>query len=45
MKNLPRDVKDNIKLLYNIANEFKPELIISDFEFYSNLLSKIISVL
>ncbi len=44
MKNLPRDVKDNIKLLYNIANEFKPELIISDFEFYSNILSKIIRV-
>ena len=44
MKNLPRDVKDNIKLLYNIANEFKPDIIISDFEFYSNILSKIIRV-
>lgn len=44
MKNLPRDVKDNIRLLYNVANEFKPDLIISDFEFYSNLLSKIIRV-
>jgi uncharacterized protein (TIGR00661 family) len=44
MKTLPRDVKDNIRLLYNIANEFKPDLIISDFEFYSNILSKIIRV-
>ena len=44
MKNLPRDVKDNIKLLYNIANEFKPDIIIFDFEFYSNILSKIIRV-
>ncbi len=44
MKNLPRDVKDNIKLLYNIANEFKPDIIISDFEFYSNIFSKIIRV-
>lgn len=44
MKTFPRDVMDNIKLLYNIANEFKPELIISDFEFYSNILSKIIRV-
>ncbi len=44
MKNLPRDVRDNIKLLYNIANEFKPDIIISDFEFYSNILSKIIRV-
>ena len=26
MKTLPRDVKDNIRLLYNIANEFKPDI-------------------
>jgi uncharacterized protein (TIGR00661 family) len=44
MKNLPRDVKGNIKLLYNTANDFKPDLVISDFEFYSNILSKIIRV-
>lgn len=44
MKNLPRDIKDNIRLLYNIANDFKPDIIISDFEFYSNILSKIIRV-
>jgi len=44
MKHLPRDVKDNIKLLYGIANKFKPDIIISDFEFYSNVLSKIIRV-
>ncbi len=44
MKYLPRDVKDNIRLLYGIANKFKPDLIISDFEFYSNVLSKIIRV-
>ena len=44
MKSLPRDVKDNIRLLYNISNEFKPNVIISDFEFYSNILSKIIRV-
>ena len=44
MKSLPRDVKDNISLLYNISNEFKPDIIISDFEFYSNILSKIIRV-
>jgi uncharacterized protein (TIGR00661 family) len=44
MKYLPRDVKDNISLLYGIANKFKPDLIISDFEFYSNILSKIIRV-
>jgi uncharacterized protein (TIGR00661 family) len=44
MKSLPRDVKDNISLLYNISNEFKPNIIISDFEFYSNILSKIIRV-
>lgn len=44
MKNLPRDIKDNIRLLYSIANDFKPDIIISDFEFYSNILSKIIRV-
>jgi len=44
IKSLPRDVKDNISLLYNISNEFKPNIIISDFEFYSNILSKIIRV-
>ncbi|MBM4240519.1 MAG: glycosyltransferase [Euryarchaeota archaeon] len=44
MRNLPRDLKDNLELLYKVAEEFKPNIIISDFEFYSNLLSKLMRI-
>lgn len=44
LKNLPKSLKNNMKILYNIARVFKPNIIISDFEAYSNLLSKILGI-
>lgn len=44
MKDLPRNLKRNMKILYSIARTFKPNIIISDFEAYSNLLSKILGI-
>lgn len=41
MRNLPKDFKKNIKLMYAISKEFKPNIIISDFEIYANILSKL----
>jgi len=42
MKDLPGDMKKSLRLMYSVAKAVKPEIIISDFEFYSNLLSKIL---
>lgn len=42
IKDLPQDLRYNLRLMYKVAKTFKPHLIISDFEFYSNLLSKIL---
>jgi uncharacterized protein (TIGR00661 family) len=44
IKDLPLDLGYNLRLMYNIAKASKPQLIISDFEFYSNLLSKILRI-
>lgn len=40
MKRLPGDLKHNLKLMNNVVKDFKPHVIVSDFEFYANLLSK-----
>ena len=44
IKNVPQDLGHNLYLMYNIAKAKKPDLIISDFEFYSNLLNKILRI-
>lgn len=44
IKDVPQDLGHNLRLMYNVAKEFKPDVIISDFEFYSNLLSKILRI-
>lgn len=44
MKDVPSDLKNNMNKMYKLAKKFKPDLIISDFEFYANLLSHIIHV-
>ncbi len=44
MKSLPRDLKGNLKLLYKIARDFKPHVIVSDFEFYASLLSNVLRI-
>jgi uncharacterized protein (TIGR00661 family) len=42
MKDLPGDLKNSLRLMYSVAKAVKPQIIISDFEFYSNLLSKVL---
>ena len=42
MKDLPGDLKNSLRLMYSVAKAVKPQIIISDFEFYANLLSKIL---
>lgn len=44
IKDLPLDLHKNITYMQNFAKEFQPDIIISDFEFYTNLLSKILRV-
>jgi glycosyltransferase involved in cell wall biosynthesis len=44
MKDLPGDLKKSLRLMYSVAKAIKPQIIISDFEFYSNLLSKVLRV-
>ncbi|OPY23271.1 MAG: hypothetical protein A4E27_01551 [Methanobacterium sp. PtaU1.Bin242] len=41
---LPQGLNYNLHLMYNVAKTFKPDIIISDFEFYSNILSKILRI-
>ncbi|MGC9517669.1 MAG: MJ1255/VC2487 family glycosyltransferase [Methanomicrobiales archaeon] len=41
IKDLPSDLKDNIRLMYSMSKSLQPHIIISDFEFYTNLLSKL----
>jgi uncharacterized protein (TIGR00661 family) len=44
IKDVPQDLGHNLRLMYNVAKASKPDLIISDFEFYSNLLNKILRI-
>lgn len=44
MKDLPQDLMANLTSMYDVAKAFGPHIIISDFEFYTNLLSKILRV-
>ncbi len=44
MKDAPSDLKNNINKMYKLAKKFKPDIIISDFEFYANLLSHILGL-
>ena len=44
MKEFPKDLKNNLKIMNNVVKEFKPDVIISDFEFYANILSKLVKI-
>lgn len=44
MKYLPLDLERNMRLMYSVAKASKPNLIISDFELYSNFLSKVLRI-
>ena len=44
IKDLPQDLLKNLSSMQNIAKEFQTDIIISDFEFYTNLLSKILRI-
>ena len=40
IKNYPKGRKESMEKIYKIAVEFKPELIITDFEYFTDLISK-----
>lgn len=42
MKDVPSDLKNNINKMYKLARKFKPNIVISDFEFYANVLAHIL---
>ena len=44
MKDVPSDLKNNISKMYKLARKFKPDVIVSDFEFYANLLSHMLRI-
>ncbi|MGL4668976.1 MAG: MJ1255/VC2487 family glycosyltransferase [Methanobacteriaceae archaeon] len=44
LKSIPSDLKENYNILYKKAREFKPNIIISDFENYASMLSTLINV-
>ncbi len=44
MKDVPNDLQKNMKKMYKLAKKFKPDIVVSDFEFYANLLSHILSI-
>ena len=44
IKDLPQDLLSNLTGMYDVAKDFGPHIIISDFEVYSNLLSKILRI-
>ncbi len=44
IKSTPNNLKENYGILYKKAREIKPNIIISDFENYSSILSNIINV-
>lgn len=39
MKDVPSDLKNNVNKMYRLAKKFKPDIVISDFEFYANLMA------
>ena len=44
MRTFPRDLKENLKLLYRTARDFKPDVVVSDFEFYASLISNMLRI-
>jgi uncharacterized protein (TIGR00661 family) len=44
MKTFPRDLKENLKLLYRTARDFRPDVVVSDFEFYARLVSNMLRI-
>ncbi|BAM70051.1 glycosyltransferase [Methanothermobacter thermautotrophicus] len=44
MKTFPRDLKENLKLLYRTARDFRPDVVVSDFEFYASLVSNMLRI-
>lgn len=44
MKDVPSDLKNNMSMMYKLAKNFKPDIIVSDFEFYANLLSHMLRI-
>ncbi|MDR3222672.1 MAG: glycosyltransferase [Methanobrevibacter sp.] len=44
IKNTPTHLKENYAILYKKAKEIKPDIIITDFENYSNIIAKLLNI-
>lgn len=44
MKDVPSDLQSNMRKMYKLARKFKPDIVVSDFEFYANLLAHIMKL-
>ena len=44
MKDVPSDLQENMNKMYKLAHIFKPDVVVSDFEFYANMLSHILHI-
>ena len=44
MKNNPHNIKEGYEILYKMGKKLKPNIIITDFEIYGSLLSKILDI-
>jgi uncharacterized protein (TIGR00661 family) len=44
VRKLSKNLKQNIKILYRLIRYFKPNIIITDFEFFSNIIAKLMAV-
>lgn len=44
VKKLPKDLRNNMKILYRLLKFFKPHIIITDFEVFSNIIAKLMNI-
>lgn len=44
LKNNPQNIKDGYQILYKKARTLKPEVIVTDFEIYGNIVSKLLKI-
>ncbi|MDO5851578.1 MAG: glycosyltransferase family protein [Methanobacteriaceae archaeon] len=44
MKYVPTDLTNNLNIMYKLSKKFQPDMVISDFEFYANMLAHLIQV-
>lgn len=44
VRSLPKEINHNMRVLYTLIRSFQPNIIISDFEFFSNVIAKVLNI-